>query len=480
MRNSHLPRLLAALGCLLAVSSTHAQDYWRRVDPTDPSDRRIAIPRTSYPQSGELGDNYSDLPIEAPVVRPQTGGGDWTRADVWQVSGRSSGGQFPVDSQVARSSQKLPDTKQPWSSTYWPFQDCHLAFQTFSPDGLTPMELYDTYVNATRGQNPGSAAWEASSVAKTLVVGGSSDFGRPGLTWRWKLGHNMAPWMEDWRSSTARIPYTDSRGERTSQLVQVDWWGHCNGWAAAAVLVPEPPEQLVVKLEQPVTQLKLRSRDPLWPGQNNPLGRSAYSQKETSRRSITFTGADLKGLFTEAYLSTAARLSNPTDPSFYRAEDSGRRYDPSRGGSQEELDAAYRDILPHNFHRIMLDHMAREKGLVAEKDANEHVNNLPVVGWSYTRQFNPDRRAYEFRTRVYYADYTAPTYRGTKLLPLDYAYRIYLDDKNRVTRSDWLGKSVHEHPDFIWVPDRPLDAPLKRNPAIRIEILEEILKSARG
>ena len=70
--------------------------------------------------------------------------------------------------------------------------------------------------------------------------------------------------------------------------------------------------------------------------------------------------------------------------------------------------------------------------------------------------FNPSQRSYDFRARVYYADYAAPTYRGTKLLPIDYMYRIYLDTNNRVVDSDWLGASVNQHPDFMWVPDKPM------------------------
>ncbi|MBI3893260.1 MAG: hypothetical protein HY303_17205 [Candidatus Wallbacteria bacterium] len=478
--DNKMKMLLPFVLLLLAAPTLQAQS-WRQVDPTDPTDRGRANPRPTQAATGELGAGYSDLRNQTPAAASLTDSGDWSRADVWQVAGRSSSGSFAIDTTMARASQRLPDSKRPWSSTYWPFQDCHLAFKTFGQEGLTPMEMYDTYVLATRGQNPGAAAWEGSSVAKTLVVGGNGDFGRPALKWTFKLGHNMVPWMDDPSSGVANIPYTDPSGDRSSQQVQVDWWGHCNGWAAAAILVPEPPEQLVIALDQPVTQLRLKSRDPRWPGQNNPLGRSAYTERPTSRSTLTFCGADLKGLFTEAYLATSAKLSNPNDPNFYQQKDGGTRYDPSRPQSQEELDESYKDIHPHHFHRIMLDHMEREQGLVAEKDADEHVNNLPIVGWAYVRAYNAEQRSYDFRTRVYYADYAAPTFRGTKLLPIDYGYRIYLDSRNRVTGSDWLGRSRDEHPDFIWVPDRPLPAPLKRNPAIRLEILEEILKTgARG
>jgi hypothetical protein len=301
---------------------------------------------------------------------------------------------------------------------------------------------------------------------------GDSDFGRPQLVWRWKLGHNMAPWMVPGRENIAQIPTQSGY-----QNVQVDWWGHCNGWAAAAILVPEPPEKLVVSLNRPVTKCRLTYRGAASAPKEEALGPDSYELTRTNQKTLTFTGADLKGLYTEAYLSTAAKLQNPNNPRFYSATDSGHRYDPASGRSETQLAQDFRDVLPHNFHRIMLDHLEREKGIVCDKDANEHVNNLPVVGWSYTQSFNAEKRAYDIRARVNYATYTSPTFRGTKLAPIDYTYRIFLDQRNRVVDSTWLGNSVREHPDFIWVPDQPMSAPLKRNPSIRLEILDQIVKT---
>ncbi len=467
---------LAAMLVFCAANGASAQD-WRRIDPTAANFQLESNPAEVEAATGELG--FNELPVtqrrQATSERRE-----YTRSDTWQVASRSRGGGLSLDQNTTRASQHLPDSKKPWSSTYFPFQECDMAFKNYSPDGLSPMELYDTYVFNSKGKNPGATAWEASTVAQTLVVGGQRDFGRPGLVWKWKLGHNMAPWMVRGSKDLARIPYTDRRGDRRFQTIQVDWWGHCNGWAAASVLVPEPPRQLTIQLRNPVKRVRLKSNDRMWPGQDKSLGKKAYETVQSRSRSIRFTGADLKALYSEAFLSTAARLSHPSDPYFYRREDAGQRYDPERGGSQAELDAAFRDILPHNFHRIMLDHMEREKGIVAEKDADEHVNNLPVVGWQYIRSYNSSQHSYDFVTRVQYADYTPPTYRGTKLLPIDYKYRIYLDRNNRVTRSEWLGKSVREHPDFIWVPDRPIPAPLKRNPAIKLEILDEIMRTGKA
>lgn len=46
------------------------------------------------------------------------------------------------------------------------------------------------------------------------------------------------------------------------------------------------------------------------------------------------------------------------------------------------------------------------------------------------------------------------------------------------TSRHWVGPSVKEHPDFIWVPGEPLPFPLKRKPAVRLEVVQEMARQA--
>lgn len=466
------------LSLFLAPQSAEAR---RRLLDRDPRDERALSSSGSRPDRVRHDPDFSDL-RERDDLRDDSA--PFSRAEIWQPAGRGEGGRYPLHEGRARGFTFLPRKKRPWSSTFFPFWRCRLAFQKFSPDGLAPMELYDTYVYNTTGRNPGAAAWEASPVGQTLTVG--RDFGGRGrLQWQTRLGHNMAPWLVDQdlrkrrRRRIARVDMGDESG-RVEEF-DVSWWGHCPGWAAAAILRPEPPGELVVPMDDRVTQVKLRDRSPTDIEQGISLGPRDYDFVETSRHSLTFTRADLKGLLTEAYLSTAARLSYPNSSGFYRDVDAGTRYDGSSDGPRNDIEeAAYADIYPHNFHRILLDHMKREKGIVAEKNADQKVDNIPIIAYIYVRQYNRRSHAYDFKARVFYAWYDDPRKEGANVLPVDYFFRVNLNRDNRVTGSQWVGPSVKEHPDFIWVPDEPMPFPLKRNPAIKLDVLDDILAQAGG
>ena len=103
------------------------------------------------------------------------------------------------------------------------------------------------------------------------------------------------------------------------------WWGHCNGWAAAAILTNEPRESI------------------------------NYSVDEEE---IEFTSADLKGLLTESHYSTHS--------SFY-----GERY------NDEDDDIT--DLSPENFHKIISFYLD-QKGVpfVFDTTATEAVWNFPA------------------------------------------------------------------------------------------------------
>ncbi len=115
------------------------------------------------------------------------------------------------------------------------------------------------------------------------------------------------------------------------------WWGHCNGWAAAAILTNEPREEL------PTTMLG---------------------------EGVDFTTADLKGLVTEAYYSQHSH--------FY-----GERYN----GEEQEI----ADLYPDAFHRI-IGFYIRDRGvpLVFDTSADEQVWNYPAWGYDMDMEETTD------------------------------------------------------------------------------------------
>ncbi len=103
------------------------------------------------------------------------------------------------------------------------------------------------------------------------------------------------------------------------------WWGHCNGWAAAAILTNEPTE----------------SSSSTWNGET-----------------VNYTTADIKGLMTESHYSTYSR--------FY-----GKRY------YKEGDDVT--DLTPAAFTKLVTFYI-RDQGvpLVFDTDAKDPVWNFPA------------------------------------------------------------------------------------------------------
>lgn len=109
------------------------------------------------------------------------------------------------------------------------------------------------------------------------------------------------------------------------------WWGHCNGWAAAAILTDEPTTTIAGSIKG---------------------------------EAVDWTTADVKGLLSEAHYSTYSR--------FY-----GARYD----GADDDIS----DLTPAAFHKLVTFYV-RDQGvpLVFDTSADEEVWNFPAYGVELT------------------------------------------------------------------------------------------------
>jgi len=107
------------------------------------------------------------------------------------------------------------------------------------------------------------------------------------------------------------------------------WWGHCNGWSAAAILTNEPTESVTF---------------------------------QAGGQDISFSVGDLKGLLSESHYSTYS--------SFY-----GERYN----GEEDDVS----DLTPAAFHKLVSYYLG-EMGvpMVFDTTATEQVWNFPV--WATT------------------------------------------------------------------------------------------------
>jgi len=103
------------------------------------------------------------------------------------------------------------------------------------------------------------------------------------------------------------------------------WYGHCNGWSAAAILNDEPTEAVVA-----------------------PMGDDT----------VTYTTADIKGLLSETHYSTYSHFF-------------GGRYN----GEEDDIS----DLHPDAFHRLITFYLRDQQvPLVFDTDAGEQVWNFPA------------------------------------------------------------------------------------------------------
>ncbi len=109
------------------------------------------------------------------------------------------------------------------------------------------------------------------------------------------------------------------------------WWGHCNGWSAAAILTNEP--------------------------------RSTYTSTIRDQ-TVTWTTADIKGLLTESHYGGSSH--------FY-----GQRYN--------DKNSDITDLSPKAFHTIIAHYVRdRQVPLVFDTTANEEVWNFPAYAANVT------------------------------------------------------------------------------------------------
>jgi hypothetical protein len=222
----------------------------------------------------------------------------------------------------------------PWRGYWWPMKGQPM---------IGPMSKYDSY-SASRGSNPGAASWESSH----------------------HVSHNI-------------------------------WWeGHCNGWAAAAVLRNEP--------------------------------RESYTD---SNSGTSFRVSDQKGILTEEdYCANAA---------FF-----GHRY---RGPG---------DVLvsPAEFYHAFTYYLGSLHKLVAmNEDSNGVVDNRVISSYTMTTaQSAPSQLTVTMVLRVHNYDGSrveapgvAPSYMRT------YRFTLEQDAEGNVSGGQWLSAM----PGFVWVPLSP-------------------------
>ncbi len=117
----------------------------------------------------------------------------------------------------------------------------------------------------------------------------------------------------------------------TMQFGVESWFGHCNAWAAAAIMEPEP-------------------------------------RVETTVDGITFTAGDVKAYVTEAWMEIQSSFHGSRNGRHKTAED------------REAVD--YQDMTPAGFHILFADQVGnRDKSFVIDRFTGSEVWNQPVKAY---------------------------------------------------------------------------------------------------
>jgi hypothetical protein len=225
-----------------------------------------------------------------------------------------------------------------------------------------------------------------------------------------------------------------------------DWWGHCNSWAAAAILYAEP------------------KRAVRW-------------------QNVNWTVADVKGLLTETFMDTDLAA----DGWFGCRYDGPGATDTFPGECDTEQDA-YRDVTPRQFLSAMSKHIGSNRhGVVVDRHTEWEVWNHPV--WKYEiancrdGAGAPCDRGETRRTCTASFTWaedgvrhdevcTPPRGYTTRTLAFSVCLRDGVIQPERRKQRWEVPESVERSerwPDFIWVPGR-LGAAQSANPYVHREL----------
>ncbi len=270
----------------------------------------------------------------------------------------------PHAAAASTTTESARAAKIPWSGHWWPTLNRQGSVNLYDRGG--PLEKYDRFVQARSGTASQARQWEL------------------------------------------RNRYTENPS--------ATWWGHCHAWAAASIMLPEPPNGV-------------------------------------TRRGVSFTQDDLKGLVTAMYHSPVIRWIN------------GSRAYPE--GHQHYSAAAWADM-----HPAWLDYVTRlyigyyRHPVIYDIDRGPEVWNFPA--YAYTR--SATRRSdgsLAVTLRVRFASATLNT-RGTRFFERTYTYVL-----RSGTLGQYTGASRTNHPDFSWIPGGRQATGV--NPHLSAAVINEII-----
>ena len=382
----------------------------------------------------------------------------------------------------------------PYPGNWWPLRTGGIN-QRWNGAELSPAEKYDRLFND----------W-------TPPVGyaGFATFSGPGDGAGWQDA--LRPWR-DGMGPAARAEIADSNlrafdGRDSDGDGDIDesddwdglegWFGHCNGWAAAAITVGAPlhpaymttPDGEELKLE--ISDVKAMLTDAYYSVD------AAFLSQRCNR--LPDPGCD--GRVERSCRNQTACTWNdgacaPRERYIWTTDDDGRVEQPE-----------CRDTNPASLYLVATNFLGRHgRAFVIDTTFDWQVWNFPVYRYEITGQRevaeaeaarlvggagagaqytwnNAARRFASVSMRIWYvsdgiAPHRAPV--GHKVERFDHEqlleFVLELDDDGTIVGGEWIGASKENHPDFVWA---PRGTPFVDNDEIRWTDVQRVYQASRS
>ena len=110
---------------------------------------------------------------------------------------------------------------------------------------------------------------------------------------------------------------------------------------------------------------------------------------------------------------------------------------------------------PEPFHRYLLNYLGeQDQAIAADLDISDEFWSYPIYRYEMTIIHGSD--ADRVQCRIWHADdqHIPPDFEGTVEVEKSYSYSLSKDAEGNYIkgRGSWLGASVTDHPDLVWVP----------------------------